>query len=190
MLVLGVTGILMINYMPTQIFKSWFTINITLSGYNADLASLSTSTSSCSHSLWWMTIMEGRWKHYCSRFHSGLCLFDNIRHDNQSEQAFFGWCIVMKRTVALHWQGFVSKWEFNLVMNCCKTSLSNAVMGQYMGQWPRHALRHVRDARAVMHVAIAYPRWRGKRSRHSRRMCNPQFYVPGKRPMTGRFWIL
>ena len=28
------------------------------------------------------------------------------------------------------------------------------------------------------------PRWRGKRSRHSRRMRNPQFYVSGKRPMT------
>ena len=27
-----------------------------------------------------------------------------------------------------------------------------------------------RDARAVMHVGIAYPRWRGKRPRHSRRM--------------------
>ena len=26
-------------------------------------------------------------------------------------------------------------------------------------------------------------RWRGKRSRHSRRMCNPQFDVSGKRPM-------
>ena len=26
-------------------------------------------------------------------------------------------------------------------------------------------------------------RWRGKRSRHSRRMCNPQFHVSGKRPM-------
>ena len=26
-------------------------------------------------------------------------------------------------------------------------------------------------------------RWRGKRSRHSRRMRNPQFYVSGKRPM-------
>ena len=26
--------------------------------------------------------------------------------------------------------------------------------------------------------------WRGKRSRHSRRMRNPQFYVSGKRPMT------
>ena len=34
----------------------------------------------------------------------------------------------------------------------------------------RHASRHVRDARAVMHVGIACLRWRGKRSRHSRRM--------------------
>ena len=34
-----------------------------------------------------------------------------------------------------------------------------------------------------MHVGIANPRWRGKRSRHSRRMRNPQFYVSGKRPI-------
>ena len=33
-----------------------------------------------------------------------------------------------------------------------------------------------------MHVGFANPRWRGKRSRHSRRMRNPQFYVSGKRP--------
>ena len=47
----------------------------------------------------------------------------------------------------------------------------------------RHASRHVRHARAVMHAGIANPRCRGKRSRHSRRMRNPQFYVSGKRPM-------
>ena len=46
----------------------------------------------------------------------------------------------------------------------------------------RHASRHVRHARAVMHVGIANPRWRGKRSRH-RRTRNPQFYVSGKRPI-------
>ena len=34
-----------------------------------------------------------------------------------------------------------------------------------------------------MHVGIANPRSRGKRSRHSRRMRNPQFYVSGKRPI-------
>ena len=47
----------------------------------------------------------------------------------------------------------------------------------------RHASLHVRHARAVMHVGIANLWWRGKRSRHSRRMRNPQFYVSGKRPM-------
>ena len=47
----------------------------------------------------------------------------------------------------------------------------------------RHAFRHMRHARAVMHVGITNPRWRGKRSRHSRRMRNPQFYVSDKRPM-------
>ena len=34
-----------------------------------------------------------------------------------------------------------------------------------------------------MHVGIANSRWWGKRSRHSRRMRNPQFCVSGKRPM-------
>ena len=47
----------------------------------------------------------------------------------------------------------------------------------------RHASLHVRHARAVMHVGIANPRCPGKRSQHSRRMHNPQFYVPGKRPI-------
>ena len=37
--------------------------------------------------------------------------------------------------------------------------------------------------RAVTHAGIANPRWRGKRSRHSRRMHNHQFYVSGKRPI-------
>ena len=47
----------------------------------------------------------------------------------------------------------------------------------------RNASRHVRHARAVMQVGIANPWWRGKRSRHSRCMRNPQFYISGKRPM-------
>ena len=52
-------------------------------------------------------------------------------------------------------------------------------------QRSRHASRHVRRARTVVHVGIANPRWRGKRSRHSRRMRNPQFYASGKRPAHG-----
>ena len=47
----------------------------------------------------------------------------------------------------------------------------------------RHASRHVRHARAVMHIGIANQLWRGKRSRHSRRMRNPLFYVSGKKPI-------
>ena len=39
-------------------------------------------------------------------------------------------------------------------------------------------------ALAVMHIGIANPQWWEKRSRHSRRMRNPQFYVFGKRPVT------
>ena len=39
------------------------------------------------------------------------------------------------------------------------------------------------DARAAMHVGIANSRRRGKRSRHSQSMRNPQFYVSGKRPI-------
>ena len=49
----------------------------------------------------------------------------------------------------------------------------------------RCVARHVRHARSVMHIRVANPRWWGKRSRHSRRMRNPQSYVSGKRPICG-----
>ena len=41
----------------------------------------------------------------------------------------------------------------------------------------RQASRHERHARAVLHVEVAKPRWRGKYFRHSRCTRNPQFYV-------------
>ena len=46
----------------------------------------------------------------------------------------------------------------------------------------RHASRHVRDARAVMHVGIAYLQWRGKRSRHSLRMRTRNFAYLARGP--------
>ena len=46
----------------------------------------------------------------------------------------------------------------------------------------RHASRHVRDARAVMYVGIAHLRWRGKRSRHSRRMRTRHFTYLARGP--------
>ena len=54
----------------------------------------------------------------------------------------------------------------------------------------RHASRHVRHTLAMMHVGIATPRWRGKHSRRYRRICNPQFYVSGKRPIAGKINLL
>ena len=45
----------------------------------------------------------------------------------------------------------------------------------------RHRLQ--RKPLAIDPGRIANPRWWGKRSRHSRWMRNPQFYVSGKRPM-------
>ena len=53
----------------------------------------------------------------------------------------------------------------------------------------QHPSRHVRHARAMMHVGIANPLWRRKRSRHSRRMRNPQVYVSGKRLMTSQLCL-
>ena len=43
------------------------------------------------------------------------------------------------------------------------------------GKRSRHASRHVRHARAVMHVGITYLRWRRKRFRHSQRMRTRNF---------------
>ena len=43
---------------------------------------------------------------------------------------------------------------------------------------------------AVMHVGIANPRWWGKRSRHSRRMRDPQYYQSGNRPLDANDWGL
>ena len=36
-------------------------------------------------------------------------------------------------------------------------------------------------------IGFLWSRWRGKRSRHCRRMCNPQFYVSGKRPIAKQY---
>ena len=50
--------------------------------------------------------------------------------------------------------------------------------------------RFPRHTRAVMHVGLAKPRQRGKLFRHSRCMRNPQFCVPGKRPIQARDELL
>ena len=49
----------------------------------------------------------------------------------------------------------------------------------------KHAARHVRHARAVMHVGIAYPRWRGKCSRYSGCMRTRNFMYLARGPCQG-----
>ena len=48
----------------------------------------------------------------------------------------------------------------------------------------RHASRHVRDVRVVMHVGIAYLWWQGKRSQHSRRMRTRNFAYLVRGPLS------
>ena len=58
-------------------------------------------------------------------------------------------------------------------------------------RFPRH--RELAIPTCITHVpwcmsgsltsGFLWSRWRGRRSRHSRQMCNPQFYVSGKRPI-------
>ena len=75
--------------------------------------------------------------------------------------------------------------------NCGCACAGNAgnVFPVTAGERSRHASRHVRHARAVRHAGIAQLAVSfefgggGKRTRHSRRMRNLQFYVSGKRPM-------
>ena len=51
------------------------------------------------------------------------------------------------------------------------------------GTFSLHASRHVRHARVVTHVGIPNLWWLGKRSRHSRRMRSPPFYICCNRPI-------
>ena len=55
-------------------------------------------------------------------------------------------------------------------------------------RFPRHRFQRKplvndSDMHHCMHVGIATPGWRGKRSQHSRRMRNPHFCVSCKRPI-------
>ena len=64
---------------------------------------------------------------------------------------------------------------------------------------PRVSDPYMHHGTCVTHVPGCMPgsltsgflwsRWRGKRSRHSRRMRNPQFYVSGKRPIAANYTI-
>ena len=86
----------------------------------------------------------------------------------------------------------------------CPNPFTHGPLARYVKLWVAHPPvtfsppPRVRDpdmhhGTCVRHVTWCMPRsltssflwnrWQGKRSRHSRRMHNPQFYVSGKRPM-------
>ena len=100
----------------------------------------------------------------------------------------------------VHYENFEENWpRYNgtalYSANYCRCSLplvshhfSNS---RFEMCFPRHRLQReplasdpgMHHVTCVTHVGIAKPRWRGKRSRHSRRMRNPQFCVSDKRTM-------
>ena len=88
-----------------------------------------------------------------------------------------------------HWKAFPwASCQIRKIAGCpCAGNAGNVSLPptskQTTSWWCWHASRHVCHARALMHVGIANPRWRGKCSWHSWRMRNLQFYVSGKRPM-------
>ena len=87
--------------------------------------------------------------------------------------------------------------------------LSHEPLARYVKLWVEHASGmpgtfyppprvsdpDMHHGTCLTHVPWCIPgsltsRWRGTRSRHSRRMRNPQFHVSGKRPMKGRLCIM
>ena len=86
----------------------------------------------------------------------------------------------------------MKKYEiFNFCESCTFSPFSPPPTSkETASQRSRHAPRHVRHARAVMHVGIANPGWRGKFSQHSRHMRNPQLHVSGNRPIVPADWLV
>ena len=101
------------------------------------------------------------------------------------------------------WRGKRSR-RFGACVTCNFTYLARGPWASYQirkfvvctcagnaGNFPRNRLKRkplvsdpgVHHGTCVTHVMIANPRCRGKRSRHPRRLRNPQSYVSTKRPM-------
>ena len=81
-----------------------------------------------------------------------------------------------------------ASYQIRKIADCACTGNAGNVFPATAGYRSRHASRHVRHARAVMHAGIDKKRFPLKwvAGKRSRRMRNPQFYVSDKRPMTWR----
>ena len=90
--------------------------------------------------------------------------------------------------------------EFRVIMGimtgllgCCSSSTLGSRANDYVKTLASFALlprvldkQHTRSPVIIpglLSSGFLWSRWRGKHSRHSRRMCNPQFSVSGKRPI-------
>ena len=81
-----------------------------------------------------------------------------------------------------------ASYQIRKIVGCACAGMPGASSPQPISKKPLfskapHASRCMRHARALIHVGIAKPQWRRKRSRHSRRMRNHQFCVSAKRTM-------
>ena len=80
-----------------------------------------------------------------------------------------------------------TSYQIRKIAGCACAGNAGNVFPRHRLQWKPlvsdPGMHHgVRDARAVMHVRIAYPRWRGKRSRHYRRMRTRNFTYLARGP--------
>ena len=92
-----------------------------------------------------------------------------------------------------------SRWRYGPLARHVKLRVAHApgMPGTFSSQ-PRFSYPDMHHGSCVTHLPWCIPgsltsgflwsRWWGKRSRHSRRMRNPQFHVSGKRPMAWHFF--
>ena len=94
-----------------------------------------------------------------------------------------------------HWYHIRQRWAFcqiRKIARCACAENARNVFPATSSKRSRHASRYVKHVPWCMPglqtSGFLWSRWRGKRSRHSRRKRNPQTYVTGKRPMANILW--
>ena len=85
---------------------------------------------------------------------------------------------------------FIVQWasyQIRKIAGCaCAGNAGNVFSRRRLQRKPLVSDPGMRHARSVMHVGIAYPRWRGKRSRHSRRRRTRNFTYLVRGPWSSR----
>ena len=105
------------------------------------------------------------------------------------------WSTNWNRGGQVLWTGqWVNTYVFNgplllrKIAGCACAGNAGNVFPAIVGMRSRHASRHVPWCMpGSLTSGFLWSRWRGKRSRHSRRMRNPQFYYLERGPCTERY---